>query len=307
MESVAFETGAIATWPTKASWDADAADLVATMLDRWHLIPDEAFVGGESASVLRVTTGDGSRAVLKVGFPHSEGVGEALALDAWSPRLSPAVLRQDAWTWSILLDDVVPGVPLSRHAVPASEALGIGALLHTQLASVPVPGGVPRLPEVIGAYLRVARSRLAGQRDELVRLGVLTALEAGLAEAEALAATDGGGMLLHGDFNPGNILLGAAGAWLVIDPKPMRGDPEYDLWPLISQLGAPFTRQHPEDAIAGQLDAVVAAIGSDRDRTARWGHARAALSLSWSLQDGTPAEVQRAAAELAVWSAVSGS
>lgn len=307
MESVAFETGAIATWPTKASWDADAADLVATMLDRWHLVPGEAFVGGESASVLRVTTADRSRAVLKVGFPHSEGIGEALALDAWAPRLSPAVLRQDAWTWSILLDDVVPGVPLSRHAVPLSEALEIGALLHTQLASVDVPAGVPGLSEIIDADIRAARSRLPGQRDELHRLGALTALEAGLAQAEALAATDAGGMLLHGDFNPGNILLGGEGAWLVIDPKPMRGDPEYDLWPLISQLGAPFTRQHPEDAIAGQLDAVVAAIGSDRDRTARWGHARTALSLSWILRDGTPSEVQRAATELAVWSAVSGS
>lgn len=307
MESVAFETGALATWPTKASWDADAADLVATMLDRWHLVPGEAFVGGESASVLRVTTGDGARAVLKVGFPHAEGIGEALALDAWSPGLSPTVLRQDAWTWSILLDDVVPGVPLSRHAISTSEALEIGALLHAQLASVPVPDGVPGLPEVIEAYLRVARSRLPGQRDELVRLGALTACEDGLAQAEALAAADGGGMLLHGDFNPGNILLGPQGRWLVIDPKPMRGDPEYDLWPLVSQLGAPFARQHPEDAIAAQLDSVVTAIGCDRDRTARWGHARAALALSWSLHDGTSTEVEKAAAELAVWSAVSGS
>ena len=32
----------------------------------------------------------------------------------------------------------------------------------------------------------------------------------------------------------------AAGGWLAIDPKPMRGDPAYDLWPLLEQVDDPF-------------------------------------------------------------------
>jgi streptomycin 6-kinase len=40
-------------------------------------------------------------------------------------------------------------------------------------------------------------------------------------------------VLLHGDFNPGNVLSWGDGRWAVIDPKPMIGDPAYDPWPLV--------------------------------------------------------------------------
>lgn len=306
MESAAFEVGAMTTWPTKAAWDADAAELVATMLERWHLVAGDAFVGGESASVLRVTTAEGTPAVLKVGFPHPEGIGEALALDAWSPTLSPEVLRQDAWTWSLLLAEVAPGTPLSKQEIPASEALGIAAALHVRLAAVRAPGGIAGLPEVVGVYLESARVRLPGQHDRLAGLGALAALERGLAEADSLVTTDRGGMLLHGDFNPGNILRAGDAGWLVIDPKPMLGDPEYDLWPLISQVGAPFVQPDPARAVAEQLDLVVRRIGCDRERAARWGLARAALNLSWSLEDGARLPAERAAMELAVWVEICG-
>jgi streptomycin 6-kinase len=48
-----------------------------------------------------------------------------------------------------------------------------------------------------------------------------------------LPPTAGRRVLLHGDFNPGNVLAGRTGTWVAIDPKPMIGDPAYDLWPLL--------------------------------------------------------------------------
>ena len=47
-------------------------------------------------------------------------------------------------------------------------------------------------------------------------------------------------VLLHGDFNPGNVLSCGDGRWAAIDPKPMIGDPAYDPWPLLDQVDDPF-------------------------------------------------------------------
>ncbi len=62
--------------------------------------------------MLQVTTADGTSAVLKVGFPHFEGVWEAVGLERWGPDLAPEVLRQDPWTWSLLLEQLRPGTQL---------------------------------------------------------------------------------------------------------------------------------------------------------------------------------------------------
>jgi streptomycin 6-kinase len=47
-------------------------------------------------------------------------------------------------------------------------------------------------------------------------------------------------VVVHGDFNPGNLLAAEREPYLAIDPKPMIGDPAYDPWPLVAQLGSPL-------------------------------------------------------------------
>ncbi|MCU1439761.1 MAG: aminoglycoside phosphotransferase [Rhodoglobus sp.] len=307
MDSVAFETTAIGAYPSRVQWDASAVDLVATMLERWHLTAGEAFVGGEAASVLRVTTRDGRPAVLKVGFPHVEAVWEAVALESWGGRLAPEVLRQDPWTWSILLELVEPGIPLSRHELPAEEALTIAAGLYRELLLTKPPPGLPTLADIVSEYARDAQARLPGQRHDLVNLGVLDLVERGLSLSRDLAASDGASTMLHGDFNPGNLISAADGGWRVIDPKPMLGDPEFELFPLIEQLGSPWTRRDPAAALWAQLELASRIAGVDPVRTARWAFARAAYNVCWYLDDANDAAATAAARELPVWFEISGS
>ena len=47
-------------------------------------------------------------------------------------------------------------------------------------------------------------------------------------------------VVVHGDFNPGNVLAARRAPFLAIDPKPMVGDPAYDPWSLVAQLDWPF-------------------------------------------------------------------
>jgi streptomycin 6-kinase len=303
MQSTPFETTAIDAYASKSAWDAAAAELVGTMLHRWNLTPGPAFVGGEAASVLRVTTAEGSSAVLKVGFPHVEAIWEAVGLEGWGAALAPRVLRQDAWTWSLLLEDVQPGIPLLRYQVPAKDALRSAARLYRVLAAVPVPEGIPRLDDSMRPFLDKAATRL---RQHLPILGENgDVLEGGLAALRSLLDSTPGDAFLHGDFNPGNVISSDRG-WRVIDPKPLRGDAAFDLWPLVSQLGSPWTDPHPELVLLDQLRFAAEIAGVDVQRAAQWGFARAALNISWFLDDQDGRAALAALREARAWRAVAG-
>lgn len=288
----------IDSYPAREAWDASATELVRTMLDRWHLKPGAAFVGGEAGATLMVTTSDGAPAVLKVGFPHFEAVHEAVALEAWSPgKLAPVVLRQDPWTWSMLLEEVRPGTPLSSH--PDTNALDAAAKLLARLHSTTPPDGLPRLSDTVVTYIAEARSRQADQAPALAALGASTLYELALDVGEQLAEDSVGSALLHGDFNPGNVLKSADGQWVTIDPKPMIGDPAFDLFPLSEQLGD--VRDAPE-----RLATAATAISCDPSRAARWALVRSALNVSWYLADGDLDASSAASVEADMWREVSG-
>ncbi|CAN5343747.1 aminoglycoside phosphotransferase family protein [soil metagenome] len=306
MGCVPFELSSVDGYPTKQAWDAAAAEIVATMLDRWHLVAHEPYVGGEAGSVLRVTTAGGAPAVLKVGYPHFEAVWEAVALDAWEPRLAPAVLRQDAWTWSMLLEQVEPGTPLSRASLPVDEALRVGAELYRDLCGVPVAPGIPSLAEIMDVYARQATARLDEQAEALAHYGVLPFVERGISELAELAESARDDVLLHGDFNPGNILEGRGDDWFAIDPKPMHGDPAFDLWPLLEQLGDPWLHHDPAAVLAAHLDSVAAIVECEPARAARWAFARSVLNVSWYLADGNREATASAVREVETWARITG-
>ena len=298
METGPFETTAIDAYASKSAWDAAAAELVGTMLRRWNLAPGQPFVGGEAASVLRVTTADGTPAVLKVGYPHVEAIWEAVALEGWGAALAPRVLRQDAWTWSLLLEDVRPGIPLLRYQVPAKDALRSAARLYKVLAAMPAPEGIPRLDDSMRPFLDKALSRL---RQHLPLLGGNgDVLEGGLAMMRELLDSAPGDAFLHGDYNPGNVISSNQG-WRVIDPKPMYGDAAFDLWPLVSQLGSPWSAEHPERVLLDQLRFTAEIADVDQRRAARWGFARAALNISWFLDDQDGRAALAAMREARAW------
>jgi streptomycin 6-kinase len=277
MERVAFESTAIQLYPSRSSWDATAADLVRTMIERWGLVPGAAFVGGEAASVLQVTTGDGIDAVLKVGFPHFEAVGEAIALESWGRNLAPRVLRQDPWTWSMLLERLRPGTSLRESSLPVLERVRIGSDVLRRISAVAAPPEIPTVTEIAGVHLSNAVARLEGQHSTLVALGALDDVERGLAVLQNLTATGSGSGFVHGDLNPNNVLQGHD-RWMVIDPKPMAGEPEFDVWPLVTQLGD-----------LRDLDQRLAVTGFAGDRAVLWGIARSALDVTWAVMDSSPA------------------
>jgi streptomycin 6-kinase len=88
-------------------------------------------------------------------------------------------------------------------------------------------------------------------------------------------------VLLHSDFNPGNVLLTGLGRWLAIDPKPMVGDPAYDPWPLLAQVDDPFTYPEPAAVTRQRVRLLAGELALDPARTLRWAVARRVETALW--------------------------
>lgn len=312
MPAVPFEAAAISAHPTRADWDAAAVEVLGAVLERWSLTVDGRFDGGFAATVLEVHGADGIPTVLKLGFPHVEAIAEAIALEAWPPGCGPRVLAQDAWRWALLLDRVEPGDPLSRVGQVDRDLAPTCALLASLWAPGAV-GGVPPLAAIVGTFLDDARRRLPKQEPALRSLDILELVVSSLDDAVRLIhdpdVRRGVDRLLHGDFNPGNILRSGPvddGRWVAIDPKPMIGEGAFDLAPLVAQLGSPFARRHPAAVLALRLGEAAELTGCDAGRAARWAVVRAALSVTWYLADDERRLAEIAAVELRAWADVPG-
>ncbi len=300
MEAQRFELAAMATFPSKVEWDASAADLVSTMLARWNLTPGEAFTGGEAGAAIAVRTASGDDAVLKVGFPHAEAVAEALGLAYWSPLLAPRVLRQDVWTWALLLERVEPGIPLSRAPLATPEALESASQLLARLHGTRAPAGVPSITDIVGGWLTNAQ---AGSRLDIPSADRDRVYSA-LTDARMLLDGDQGRAFLHGDANPGNILWDEpANVWKAIDPKPMIGDPEFDVHPLIEQTGGTAADAR---VLEQRMVSVVRELELDADKTLRWCIARCGLTVVWAGDDRDVLALRTARRQLAAWNEISG-
>ena len=286
-----FETSVDGVFPSRTDWDATAAELVATMLNRWNLTAREPFIGGAAGAVLRVRRADGSPAVLKVGYPHIEALWEAVGLEA-AGELAPTVILQDAWTWSMLLEDLDPGTQLARAGLPVGQSLRIGGELLGAWQARPVPAGILSLTDAMSDYAIQAIDRMPRLAPRLEALGARDLVDRAIAALTELAGQPQDDRLLHGDFNPGNILLDGAGRWRVVDPKPMHGDPAFDAWPLAAQLGT-----HPRQ----NLLVVADAAGVDPARAARWAFARTGVNVTWYLAAGDDALAEREVAALRSW------
>ncbi len=162
--------------------------------------------------------------MLKIGWPHPEAEHEHLALKRWAGNGSVEVLRVDPHRFALLLERLYVEDLVDLWDLEACEIVaGFYERLH-----------VPALPQLrlLSAYVDRATSELAElPRDSpLPRRLVEQALALGHGFG-ADPATDG--TLIHGDLHYANVLAADREPWLVIDPKPLSGDPHYEVAPML--------------------------------------------------------------------------
>ena len=259
----------------------------------WGLRTGAPFSGGTGAWVAPATTASGGDAVLKVVWPHREARYEADGLAMWNGDGAVRLLAGDADRWALLLERCPPGTALRDAPLPADDALFAAADVLSRLWAVepPADGPFEHLGDVTAEWAVLLRRRMEELRPGPPFDPRLVEVAAGL--LESLPASAPRHVVLHGDFNPGNLLAAERQPWLAIDAKPMVGDPGYDPEPLLSQIDRPFEAPGGRSEIARRYRLFADVVDYPTERLLAWAVARNVESALWFLARNDPAEATR--------------
>ncbi len=289
--------------PRGQDWLRRLPGLVARYRDEWRLELGRPYDGGSCSWVAPVTREDGSPAVLKITWPHREGRSEGEGLQRFGGRGAVRCLAENVDDAALLLERIEPGHKMdSETSLTPEQRLRAGADLLRELWSAPLPDGATRI-ETLDAIMDFWADE-AAERDRRLDTGYDPGIVAlGLDVLRNYAKSADRAVLLHGDFNPGNILSSHREPWLTIDVKPMIGDPHYDPWPLVEQVDNPFDKGDPH-LVRRRFQIVADLLGLDVTRMLTWGVGRKteyALTAADNGWKGGPAHIRdaRMLAELA--------
>jgi streptomycin 6-kinase len=271
-------------------WADELPARIERLRRRWGIEVTEPFEPGGVSSWV-APAGDG--AVVKVVVPHREATHEASALRAWGGDGVVRLLDEAPEEHAMLLERCQPGTALREAGLTDDEVLDVGADIAVRLWR-PVPSNAPYEPlaDVMAEWAELVEQQ-ATTFD--VRLDAALVAE-GVALLRQLPATADGEVLLHGDLHPANVLAAVREPWLAIDAKPMRGDPAFDLPPLVLQTGDLLGADDPAAELARRLDRVAAATGTDPSRIRGWALARSVEMAVWFVAKSIPAGPLDAAA-----------
>jgi streptomycin 6-kinase len=208
--------------------------------------------------------------VLKVQWPHPESVHEHEALRLWNGDTAIRLYGYDGQEHALLLERCEPGDHLST--VGEEHAIDV---LAQMLPRLWVPAGAPFTN--LAGECNAWQKRLPADWELADRPFECVLLDAALAAMDALSSTQSEQVLLHQDLHADNVLRARREPWLVIDPKPLVGEREFSLAPIIRshEFG------HSRAAVVHRLDVLSAALRLDRERCRLWAFVQ---TLAWAFE-----------------------
>jgi streptomycin 6-kinase len=289
--------------PAARSWLDGLPDLIEQVRAAFGLRLSAPLHGGSVSWVAPAELPDGTGVIVKITWPHDEMYAEPHALRRWDGRGAVRLLAHDPDRHALILERCLPGEELRTASGSAEDRLLAGcAVLRRLWQAEPPPAGGPvdGLAEVTAHWADLAGDRMARLRpgydpglvDEAVTL------------LRTLPTSAGRTALLHGDFNPGNVLSTGGGRWTAIDPKPLVGDPAFDPWPLLEQVDDPFARPDPVPVLRHRVVLTSDALDIAPERMVAWGIARRVEAALWAAEHGDVAGGAAAMDRARVWAGV---
>jgi streptomycin 6-kinase len=270
------------------AWLAALPTLAAECLDRWRLRIDGRPNCGAVALVVPVLRDDGTPAVLKLQPIDDETVGEPLALRTWNGNGAVRLLEHDPASGSMVLERLDASRSLASIADDLA-ALEILCGILVRLCAGPAPEGVRHLRDIAAGLLDrlpYALSRVADRNFHRLLASC------GSATAELVA--EPGDRLLHFDLHFGNVLAafpeqsGEREPWLAIDPKPLAGDPGFELLAALhNRWDEVVATGDVPRAVHRRFDLMTEVLGLDRERSTGWTLARILLNALWDIENDT--------------------
>jgi streptomycin 6-kinase len=264
--------------PSWVDWLERLPALTSGFLDAWELTVDGAAMHGFCSLVLPVTTTDGKRAVLKVHWDgDDESEHEALALQHWAGNGTVRLYRAEPRRFALLLERLHTTDLSSIDDIDACEIVaGLYPRIH-----------VPALPQ-----LRTITSYVERWLDSLAQLPKDGPIPRRLVEQtlslgrDLVADPASTGRIIHGDLHDENVLASDREPWLVIDPKPMSGDPHYEPAPMLwNRWDELVATGDVRIAIRRRFHTLVDVAGLDEARARDWVIVRMILNANWAIED----------------------
>jgi streptomycin 6-kinase len=246
-------------------WLDDLPRAVEESAEHWKLRLGQPFPYAFTSLAIPGRMEDGTDVVLKVQHIDRETEHEALALRRWNGDGAILLLDRFPARDALLLERCIPGTP-----VPPDQALDVLIGLLPRLWK---PATSPPFRTLADEAAHWATT-LHARRDFSPRL-----VDAALHAIGYLPASQGEQVLLHQDLHGWNVLAAQREPWLVIDPKPLVGEREFGLAPIIrsEELGS-----GRREALR-RLDRLAGELGLDRERARQWCIAQ---TVAWSVGEG---------------------
>jgi streptomycin 6-kinase len=257
-------------------WVAKLPKLATKACSRWRLTPDGALMNGFCAVVLPVRRADGHPAVLKLSWVDDETAHEPLALRLYDGDGAVQLLDHDEELGALLLER------LDQHSLddePIDLAIGVIGELLRRHRGIQAPGEIRRFTNTLRPHPAIPAKLLDAARE---------------AGTRPMGTT-----LVNEDLHYQNVLRGDREPWLVIDPKPLSGDPEYCMIPLL------WNRFDELDGHRGLTDRFLAICDAgelDVAKARDWTLHRAVANWIWCLEEDIE-DMAVICADIAGWAA----
>jgi streptomycin 6-kinase len=249
------------------AWLASLPAVVSGLAQEWNLELGPPFEGANVSFVAPAMRGT-EHVVLKVQWPDDECAHETDALKVWNGGGAVRLLAHDVERHALLIERCLPGTCLAAAA--GVDALAVLIDLLPRLWKAVGPPFKSLTEEALGWAATLHADWDAAGRPCERRL-----VDATAEFLQHLAASQGERVLVHQDLHGENVLAARREPWLVIDPKPLAGEREFALAPIIRsrELG------HSQKDVIYRLDRLSSELGLDRDRARCW---TIAQTVAWS-------------------------
>jgi streptomycin 6-kinase len=202
-------------------WDG-LGEKLSRCTERWGLTGLGLLHSFSANCVFTCESSSFGKAILKLGPPSRERTTEAMALEEYNGRRFCRLFDADAAEGALLEERILPGTPL-RSELSLDKRLSVFSSLVDSLHIAPADTAV--YPSYLDWVTRIARYMREREGNRRLCGHMQKAEELCLVLWDAYPRR----VLLHGDLHHDNILLEQNGAYRIIDPKGVTGDPIFDL------------------------------------------------------------------------------
>ncbi|UFT97891.1 aminoglycoside phosphotransferase family protein [Radiobacillus kanasensis] len=261
------------------AWIANLDEIIRECEEAWDITILEPFRLSYNFVALAKRNQNGEEVVIKLEIPTKEFHFERLAVRDFQGRGMVKLLQVDPEKGYMLLERISPGNSLDRLNDEA-RANEIAAELLQKLwlplssdTQTEFPTVEDRGNQLIHMYEKHPQG-LGPISSEVLYQAMLT--------CKLLLKDQGEPYLLHGDFHHYNVLQREDGEWVVIDPKGLVGDREYDVIQyMLNEVSETNVRELTEKRVQNFVEK----LGLDKRKMLGWGFCHSVLATCWNIED----------------------